>query len=451
MPFHRPFRVRPFRVQLAADREPTLARCVIVAATVLGASRATAVGPIDGAQPIRSRQVELQYKLDDAGPDAEVELWYMRDRGDTWQRWGIHKDHARPILFEAPAEGLYGFLLIVRDKNGESSGPPDARTPPQRRVFIDYTPPLAQWDSVEPAEAFASRRIVHLRWTAHDAHLPGRPISLSCQSSIDQTWRPIELELPNSGQYDWTVPVELAGQVTLKLAVRDLGGHVVERLYGPVPIDRWMTTSIRLSGATSRPESRVPDGLSSLPAGAATRPADTPYTASLAARRKAEQLWSRGSWHAENREYAVAAERFREALEACPTFVPALYDLGAIHYLQKDYDKAIAMFNLVLAQDAGHQLALRGIHESYIAQKQYGKSYEILTRLARLDEKDAKTWLDLGDVLFMMDKQAEAREVWTRAMNVDPSATGTIASAKARLSRYGVKTGERAGTDRPKR
>jgi len=228
---------------------------------------------------VRSRRAELYYRLDDASPQAEVELWYTRDRSGTWQRWGVQVHHDRPIVFEAPAEGLYGFYLIVYDNGQASSEPPGPETPAQRRIFIDYTPPLVQWDSIEAGNAFASRRIVQLRWTAHDSNFPSRPVSLSYQSSIDQTWHIIGIDLPNTGQFDWRVPDEAAGQVTLKLAVRDLGGHIVDRLHGPVPIDRWLEAGIDLperqptthpaspgKGApqTPGPTPTGPNGLSSL-------------------------------------------------------------------------------------------------------------------------------------------------------------------------------------------
>ncbi|MGQ9648577.1 MAG: tetratricopeptide repeat protein [Phycisphaerae bacterium] len=401
-------------------------------------------------QAVRSREVELQYRVMDAGPDAEVELWYTRDRGASWQRWGIHKDHDQPIIFEAPAEGLYGFTLIVKEKGVSSSPPPTVGTEPQRRVFIDYTPPLVQWDSVEPVEAFAARRIVQLRWTAHDANLSSRPVSLSYLCSIEQSWQVIEEELPNSGQYDWTLPAHVAGQVTLKLAVRDLGGHVVERLYGPVPIDRWVAKGIPLPETSTRPAGSTANGGTSRPAQPTTQPAGLKFL-SKAEREKVEQLWSRGSWHAGRNEYAVAAERFREALEIDPTHIPSLYDLGVIHYYQKEYAKAIDKFQSVLALEPRHQLALRGMHESYIAQRQYAKSYEILQQLVRYNEKDARAWLDLGDVLFKMERPGDAREMWTRALQADPGAAAVINDAKWRLSRYGAAVIGQAKTDRQER
>ena len=430
-----------------------LTRCLntsLLAGVMICAAASQTRGEQSLVQTVRARQVELEYRLTDASPDAEVELWYTRDRGAGWQRWGVQKDHDRPIVFEAPAEGLYGFTLIVNDKGVPSSPPPTAQTEPQRRVFIDFTPPLVQWDSVEPVEAFASRRIVQLQWTAHDANLSSRPVSLWYLCSIDQSWRPIEEELPNSGQYDWTLPAQVAGQITLKLAVRDLGGHVVERLYGPVPIDRWMAKGIPLPETSTRPAGPAGSAATTRPAQATTRPADLKFL-TKENRQRVEQLWSRGNWHAGRNEYAVAAERFQEALEIDPTHVPSLYDLGVIHYYQKEYPRAIEKFRAVLDQDARHPLALRGIHESYIAQRQYAKSYEVLQQLVKYNEKDARAWLDLGDVLFKMERPGDAREMWSKALQADPAAAGIIDGAQWRLSRYGAGASGQAKSDRSPR
>ena len=429
------------------DRPRRRLNTALLAGVALCAVATQTLAEQELVQAVRSRHVELQYRLPDASPEAQVELWYTRDRGTSWQRWGTHKDHDRPIVFEAPAEGLYGFTLIVNDKGVFSAPPPTGHAQPQRRVFIDYTPPLVQWDSVEPVEAFASRRAVQLRWTAHDANLSSRPVSLSYLCSIDQSWCVIEEELPNSGQYDWSVPAQVAGQITLKLAVRDLGGHVVERLYGPVPIDRWVAKGIPLPETSTRPTGPHGSMVTSRPAQPTTNPAGLKFLAN-ADRQKVEQLWSRGSWHAGRNEYAVAAERFREALEIDPTHVPSLYDLGVIHYYQKDYPKAIEKFRSVLEQDPRHQLALRGIHESYIGQRQYAKSYEVLQQLVRLNDKDARTWLDLGDVLFKMERPGDAREMWNKALQADPSAARVIHDAKWRLSRYGAGASGQVKNDR---
>ena len=405
-----------------------LAHVVPVVVAALGwFSPVTATEP----QAVRSQTIEIHYRTGDTGANAEIELWYTRDRGATWKKYGIDPNGQSPFLFDAPAEGLYGITLIVRDGNRASVPTPKPFDQPQRWIFIDYTPPLAQWLGVEPGDEFALRRTVQLRWTAHDDNMENRPISLAWQSSIDQKWETIANDLPNSGRYDWVVPTGVSGQVTLKLSVRDRGGHVVERLFGPVPVAAWQasvsTNPAPLAENTER--NRAP---TSAPA-ASTQPAPG---IDLATRRKAEERYKQGSWHLLRGQYALAAERFKEALDLDPGMLEAKNDLAGIYYLQKDYSKATELYLDVLKRDSGHVAAMRGAALAYVARKQYVESRDMLSRLLAANDKDAEAALDLGDVLFMMGDRQGARQRWDRAMKIDEAAADVIEKAHRRLELY---------------
>jgi hypothetical protein len=390
--------------------------------------------------PVRSSRIELQYRLVDAPPGTRVALWYTRDRGATWERYGVsgaatpdarllvlsRPGAATPdrsitgssgsegstssgLVFEAPAEGLYGFLLTLCKGEGPWPGP-EPNTPPQQWVFIDYTPPLVQWDSVEPADTFGSQRVVQLRWTAHDSNLPKRPVALWYQSSVDQTWHAIEDAVANTGRYDWKVPGDLAGQITLRLAVRDLGGHVVERLYGPVPLNLWMQSAITVAPVTTRPGGPDASRPGQPDAGSpATRPADADL-------RKAEQLYREGSYYLLKGQYGLAADRLQKALEHDPALASALIDLAGICYLQEDYDRSAHYYERVLESNDQHAAALRGAALAYVAVRDYARSEEKLRRLVDLNDADAQAWLDLGDVMFLTGRQMEAQTDWQRAL-----------------------------------
>ncbi|MBN2447120.1 MAG: tetratricopeptide repeat protein [Phycisphaerae bacterium] len=424
----------------------------IIVLFALGVIGAPAVGGSDNPPAsvlaVRARQAELHYRLTDAAADTQVELWYTRDRAATWQRWGVHARHDQPLIFDAPGEGLYGFTLVTRDGDDarEAASAPRPYSQPQRWVFIDFTPPLVQWDRIEPADAFASQRTACLRWAAHDSHLPSRPITLSYHSSLDQSWHVIEDELPNTGRYDWHVPADLVGQITVKIAVHDLGGHVVERSYGPIALDDWMTATPMQQAPATQPTTE--------PA-AANAPEPAPAAVSRADRQRAEQLYQQGSWHLVKGQYAVAAERFREALEADPDMLSALSDLAGIHYVQKDYAGAIEHYQRVLERNQQHPAALRGAALAYVAQRKYAQSRDMLQRLLAADNKDAEAWLDLGDVLFMMGDQTAAVSHWRQAVAVnaagpsDPAAREISNKARRRLQLYGstaaVRTADASG------
>ncbi len=381
-------------------------------------------------QAVRSQTVEIQYRLDGARSDTEIELWYTRDRGTTWQKYGVDPDVRSPFVFVAPAEGLYGITLIVREGQQASAPAPKPHDQPQRWVFVDYTPPLAQWLGAEPGDEFKTRRIVQLRWTAHDDNLVNRPISLSWQSSVDQKWQVIANELPNAGRYDWVVPAGVSGQVTLKLAVRDRGGHVVERLLGPVPIATWKA-SVSTGPAA---ENTNPGRATATAPATATQPAKA---IAFETRQKAEEHYKQGSWHLARGQYALAAERFRESLDLDPGMLSAKNDLAGAYYLLKDYEKATDLYLEVLKTDGKQADAMRGAALAYVARKRYADSRDMLTRLLGTNDKDAEATLDLGDVLFMMGDREGARKQWDRAMSIDGAKAGVAAKARKRLDLYG--------------
>jgi predicted negative regulator of RcsB-dependent stress response len=47
--------------------------------------------------------------------------------------------------------------------------------------------------------------------------------------------------------------------------------------------------------------------------------------------------------------------------------------------------------------------------------RDYPNSQDMLERVLSLDEGDAASWLDLGDVLFMMGDENQARSSWEQA------------------------------------
>ena len=381
--------------------------------------------------PVRSRHLSLEYRLTGAQAGAVVDLWYTRDRGRTWHPGDDKGYPASPIRFRVPAEGLYGWVISLRNDPDSPTSAPMAGTQPQRWVFVDATPPLLQWEGVEPAEDFATSRRVYLRWTAYDSNLPVRPISLAWQSSIDQIWHVLEEAIPNTGRYDWTVPEEVAGQLTLNIAVCDEGRHVVERMFGPVGIDQWMKGSTSPKPPTSQPATKpaAPDDVKGRVAGWTPR-------ADSEAQRKAVQLYQRGSWYLLRGEYAIAAERFREALGHDPEMLDALNDLGGIHYLQKDYGRAEQLYGQILKKDADNIDAMRGSFLASVARRQYPQSRSMLQRLLMVDDQDAEAWVDLGWVLFRMGDRQAARSHWQHALTIQKAPADVIERARRFLREY---------------
>lgn len=420
----------------------------------IGEDAASFAGPAPGASTplcIRSRSIELDYRVTGAAGEVDVNLYYTRDRGASWQCYGRDEDRASPMVFTVPSEGLYGFMMVA-SLGGKLAQPGTrAHESPQQWVFVDATPPLAQWNGVEPADDFARTRTLQLRWTAHDDYFSVRPIGLFYQSSIDQNWRTVEEAIANTGLYDWQLPDGVRGQLALKLIVRDRVGHAVERIFGPIDLDRFAepapepaaAAGTRGSGATSEqsPGTRpaVEIGLSGTAGtnGSATRPASGPRV-DLLRQRMAADLYRQASWHLVRGQYAVAAERLREALDQDPGLLEARHDLAGIFYRQQDYDRAIREYEAVLSRNANYESALYGAALAYVAKRDYDHSRDMLTRLLAVNDRNAEAWLDLGDVLFMMGDATNARSHWRRAATIDSSAKAVIAKSQRRLQLYGA-------------
>jgi hypothetical protein len=446
MPLTHPRRNR-FTRRTGPQPSFALIRALLVSGVL--AVAAPALAGADAPQQVRSREVELHYRADGVPPDSLIELWYTRDRGASWKRFGADDDRTSPLVFTAPAEGLYGLKLIIRGKTAPET-PPAPFAAPHRWVFIDFTPPLAQWDTVEPGDNFARARVLHLRWTAYDDNFGGRPVSLAYSNTDASKWTTIEASLPNTGRYDWTVPASLTGSITLRLAVTDLGGNIIERVRGPVSLDKWAGPS-SASAPTTRPVSLAEQANAASTAAAlgmrgdilppASRPAATGV---IPEEHLARELYRQGAVSLARGQQAVAAERFREALEIDPGMSPALLGLAEIYCNQKDYSKSLELYNQILLRDGKNPAALRGAALAYVGGKDYAHSRKALQQLLAGNDRDAQAWLDLGDVLFMMGQQAQARQHWSRAAGVDPAAEAVVTKARKRLEVYADPAAESA-------
>lgn len=160
---------------LGTARLTTETPTIGTAAGDLGGTRelgGTRLGGEMAVTSIRSRQIELHYQITSTAQDAQVELWYTRDRGTTWQACGKDEDRISPVVFTAPSEGLYGFTLIASVGNAPARPAPTPYEPPQR------------WCS----------SIRHRRWPSGTASSPRRishPIaSFNCDGPPTMTTSP---------------------------------------------------------------------------------------------------------------------------------------------------------------------------------------------------------------------------------------------------------------------
>lgn len=374
---------------------------------------------------VHSAQFDVEYEVEEAAlPLTTVELWCRRESGASWQRYGVDADRQSPVRFIAPSEGSYELFLIAGNTTGASSQPPSANSEPHLRVFVDSTPPAVQ---LHPArvEVRGGQRVVAVRWSALDAHLLPRGIELSYQSDGESTWRPICGErLSNSGQYDWLIPADLTGLIRLRLRAYDRGGHAGEALGDLVDVT---------APVAPQAGSKAPVGPSATESARAAR--------LLAEAREARQ----------RRSLRLALARATEAARLDPGNVEAIAELGSVLYDLREWDRAGDAFELALGLDAGHRESRSGLARVLVQRHELERAGEHLKHIVDCDPNDARTWMDLGDVMLKRGDDVGARECYHRAATVDPRATDVAAAVQKRLDNLDVLrrrfSGAAAGAD----
>jgi hypothetical protein len=382
---------------------------------------AAAAAPTSLASPdvqrVHTRTVEIDYDTDPrALPLTAVELWCSQDQGGSWSLCQRDEDRLPPITFQAPAEGLYGFAVVLKNPSGASSLPPASGTRPQIEAFIDFTPPVVQLHA-PVVSAGSGATLVQVSWTAIDVNLEPRPITLSFRQAGDDTWHGVSDEpLANTGRYDWRPPTDLRGTVRLRAWATDLGGNRTEseervfEINDPQP-------AASLVGSAERDL-----GLDTVVLGS---PRTQQRVADLIA--EAGRLRERG-------DLVGAIARLRDAVRLDPQAGEAFTSMGALLLQARDPERALEAFDLSLQQSPKDRDALYGAALALRDQRQYPAAMERLRTILRLRPADAEIWMALGDLAVFQGDELLARESYLRATRIDPKATTVIAEARQRLA-----------------
>ena len=85
----------------------------------------------DRVETVTSARVQIGYEvLPDGDPVTKVELWYTQDRGKAWMAAEQVMPDVNPIVFEAPADGVYGFFLVLHNRWASTPKPVSGVAPP---------------------------------------------------------------------------------------------------------------------------------------------------------------------------------------------------------------------------------------------------------------------------------------------------------------------------------
>jgi len=154
-----------------------------------------------------------------------------------------------------------------------------------------------------------------------------------------------------------------------------------------------------------------------------------------------EAQYQLGLIYQQRRNYAEAIQRFRNAVKIDPGETDAHYQLGRIAREQGRIDDALKEFQIVLQQDAKHNLSeiLRELGGVYLAA---GRLQEARSQLEVYTDRrpyDPEGLYYYGQTLEGLGRPAEAREVYARAVEAARTAPRYRRPFTARWSRLAQK------------
>jgi len=396
---------------------------------------------------VRSRSVSVDYVVNpEAQPINEVTVWSTEDRGASWRVLGQDADLRSPAEVELPGDGLYGLFVVVDNATGSSSQPPTDGTQPQQWLLVDATPPVVQLHALTQADSGIGP-VVHVRWTAMDSYLPTRPIDIQYRSDAQSEWQHAAPDpLPNTGRFDWPAPSS-ASKLTVRLVVQDRGGNRTTSEPQSLTLDRQQPTSprpptaarpvapwqsISAHGHPGGQYAERPARMAAMPT-AARAPVTNELPKPLAAADQADRLIKEARRLYENGDPSLAVARLRQAVELDPDRTDAFAELGSMLYRLGENENALGAYDIVLRRNPDSRTALLGSAAVLSHQRDYASAVGRLRTLLRYQPTDAGAWMNLGDVAVYQGDESLARECYSRATQIDASATTVIADAQKRL------------------
>ncbi len=187
---------------------------------------------------VNSRRIRLNYSISEVGPSGVscVELWATRD-GKTWQRYSNEPPPSGPLVVCVAEEGRYGFSIVVKNGLGLSGPAPRPGDRPQLWVEVDETRPAVRLTECRLGQG-AEAGTLTVCWTAGDANLMERPITISTAVSPEGPWTPMASALANTGKYIWQMPRDVPYEFYVRVEASDRAGNVgSDHMTRPVRVD----------------------------------------------------------------------------------------------------------------------------------------------------------------------------------------------------------------------
>ena len=178
-------------------------------------------------QIIGTKRFQLNYDINAIDPSGvgQIDLWMTRDRGQTWKLWGQDPDNVSPFPVEVSEEGVYGFRIVVRSKDGLAGRGPVRGEEADMWVQVDVTAPLVKITSVPYGRGSEAGQLV-INYAASDSNLVLRPNRILWSTNPDGPWTTIEENLRNDDRLLWKPGQNVPKRIFLRIETADRAGNV---------------------------------------------------------------------------------------------------------------------------------------------------------------------------------------------------------------------------------
>ena len=165
-----------------------------------------------------SMKIPIDYNRDKKGEIKELLLYVSPDQGQTWQHHAVgYPEKDAFFTFNAPADGVYWFNMVVVDKSGRREPADVYKVAPALKVLFDTKKPV-----VQIASAQRTGDDVTVVWKVIERNPDWAKFKLE-YSTNGSTWTPVQTRPEADGSAQFKVAG--GGAVTVRVALTDVAGH----------------------------------------------------------------------------------------------------------------------------------------------------------------------------------------------------------------------------------
>lgn len=166
---------------------------------------------------------------------VEAAQLYVQSDSSEWRAAGLQKglnftldtpDPSVDIPYDAPRDGLYGFIIQPISRAGTKADDPRPGDPPQYLVEVDTTKPEIGLKSIRVGGGGLTGPLVEIEWLSSDKNELPEPILLEFSDDDKKTWKPITTaKLANTGKYTWEITDKKLWRFHVRAAATDKAGN----------------------------------------------------------------------------------------------------------------------------------------------------------------------------------------------------------------------------------